>query len=48
MDGRLPAFDGVETWSASRSLARCRQGLRRIDEIMSDEVPVGGPTPESV
>jgi len=24
------------------------QALHRIDEIVSDEVPVGGPTPETV
>jgi aryl-alcohol dehydrogenase-like predicted oxidoreductase len=33
---------------AATDLVLDNQVLRRIDELVSDEVPVGGPTPESV
>jgi aryl-alcohol dehydrogenase-like predicted oxidoreductase len=38
----------VDDAIAAAGLPLDHQMLRRIDEIVSDEVPVGGPTPESV
>jgi aryl-alcohol dehydrogenase-like predicted oxidoreductase len=38
----------VDDAIAAAGLVLDEQVLRRIDEIVSDEVPVGGPTPESV
>jgi aryl-alcohol dehydrogenase-like predicted oxidoreductase len=43
---RNPAH--VDDAVAALDLVLDEQAMRRVDEIVSDEVPVGGPTPGSV
>jgi aryl-alcohol dehydrogenase-like predicted oxidoreductase len=38
----------IEDAIAAVDLELDAQALRRIDQIVSDEVPVGGPSPETV